>query len=222
MVFNFFIVLMMLFSFSVFAETEIGRKSVVEYPAKPLETMPIYSGELLLKEVLSCYPSKTLFKARVDLVGRANSSDSGVSTYSQEYGQSVMGTYVGIEARIPLYSDIELSKERKWEEERRQGAAQNIGLLLKAFSVAQISKRKIAIRKTLEVRQSKRVAAGVAFTAEHVQEIENLFQAELDYHAAMSEIENARTTLIGLCMEGKDDGVKNLVDSIINDIARAN
>ena len=45
-----------------------------------------------------------------------------------------MGTYVGIEARIPLYSDIELAKERKWEEDRRQEAAKNIGTLLKGFS----------------------------------------------------------------------------------------
>lgn len=221
--FKFFTVLMMLFFItSVRAEVEAGRKSVVEYPVKPLESMPIYSGEILLKEVLSCYPSKTLFKMRVDLVGRANSSDNGISTYSQEYGQSVMGTYVGIEARIPLYSDIELSKERKWEEERRQAVAQNVGVLLKSFSVAQISKRKIAIRKTLEARQAKRVAAGVAFTAEHVQEVEQLFQSELDYHTAMADIENSRTALIGLCMEGKEDGVKNLVDSIINDIVKSN
>lgn len=200
---------------------ESGRKSVVEYPNKPIERLPVYSGEMILNATLQCYPSKSLFKARVDLVGRLTNTDQGISSYSQEYGQTIASTYAGLEARIPLYSDIELAKERKWEEERRQEAAKNVGIFLKAVSAAQLAKRKISIRKVLEAREAKRVAAGVAYTAEHVEQVEQLMISELDYQSALAQIEQSRTGLIAFCMEGREDVVKNLVDSIITDVVSA-
>jgi hypothetical protein len=111
-------------------------------------------------------------------------------------------SYVGVVARIPLYSALEIDRERERELRRRKAAAEAVGALTQALAEWGVASRKLALFRALEKRAQERVAVGVAETGEQVQYLKEVADLEGRLNESRAKVVEARMTFIGLCAEG--------------------
>lgn len=78
-------------------------------PAGTLEPPPVLDARGLYDLVITCFPSPTWWKPEIALEGRYANKQGDSNALVQTAETS---TYAGIVARIPLYSSLELDRER--------------------------------------------------------------------------------------------------------------
>lgn len=185
--------------------------------AKPWE-LPTYSGEKpshhanekpdapaalpnareLYERAISCWPAPSFLRAEVSVEGRMRNERT---TFLDETG-TVQGTGrmgVALVARLPLYSALELDKEREREYTRRVKVADAVGNFYSALTDQQRIKRELQLMRALERRAQERVRVGVTETAEQVKYMERVAGLEGEMLKLRGVLEKSRLELIGHC-----------------------
>jgi hypothetical protein len=156
-------------------------------------------GDAIFNVINKCYPLKSGFGLEVSLRTGLNyrpSTSSGTTTVQTFDSASY---YAGIVANMPLYSDIEIDKDRKLEYQRREQTASTIKEMLTAVAAKRRSERMMGLYSSLEKRAQVRIETGVAPVDEQIGFLEKVATTQGELDAAEAAIEGARLALIGQC-----------------------
>src|SRR5690606_10273910 len=162
----------------------------------PLAPSPGVDVDALYRSVIDCYPEPSKFRLDVDL----ETSYRDRTTYDLT-GAAVGQHYVGIVARMPLYSATELNREREREYRRRTDTAKTVGALVKALADRDTAIRRLGLYSSLEARAQVRVAQGVAETGEQVKYLEKVAAAHEAQITAETALIEHRLTLVAQCAD---------------------
>jgi hypothetical protein len=160
-------------------------------------------GDAIFQIINKCYPLKSGFGLEVNLRGGINykpptsSSSSTSTTVVQTYDSQQY--YAGIVANMPLYSDIEIDKDRKVEYQRREQTAMTIKEMLSAVAAKRRAERMMGLYLSLEKRAQVRIETGVAPVDEQIGFLEKVATTQGELDTAEAAIEGARLALIGQC-----------------------
>ena len=167
----------------------------------------------LFDMISSCWPEKSWFRGELSAEARATKrvSDSAASSatsfdpVSGQYTTSVGSgeQYVGLVFRIPLWSAVELDKEREREVGRRGQIAGGVGSYIAALAEYQMAERELVLMKSLERRSQERVGLGIAETAEQVKYLEKVASIDRSLVASRAKLITSRVTLQGMCEDRK-------------------
>lgn len=168
---------------------------------QPLKTAPYVDGEGIFYATLNCWPEPSKFRLELDLETRYSMR----GMYDTYEGVELGGYYVGIVARMPLYSATELSREREREYMRRTTTAQYVGDLMAALANRNHAIRELGLYSSLEARSQVRVAQGVALVDEQVQHLRKVAEVQQALIRAESELVQHRLSLVGQCDDRQAD-----------------
>lgn len=158
-------------------------------PAKQID-----SG-LIFRTIVNCYPIKP-WGIDIQLRAAMTHKDESESTINtSDLGQY----YIGIVAKMPIYSEPEIDKERNREYNRRKETSATISTMIKALSTKRRAERLLGLYLSLEKRAQLRVAEGIVSADEQIKYLDKVAQAQSDLDSAVAEIEGARLTLVGQC-----------------------
>ena len=192
--------------------TYTGKAVDWHNPKPPLNPLPKIDSDAIFKAVNRCYPLKSGFGLDISLRAGANYKPSGNSQINTLDSNNY---YAGIVANMPLYSDIEIDKERKLEYQRRMETTATIKAMLEGVATKRRAERLMGLYTALEKRAQERIRNGLAETAEQISFLEKvaITQGELD--AANATIEASRLALIGQC---RPDAEQEVNDYILSQI----
>lgn len=173
------------------------------------------NGDAIFQIINKCYPLKSGFGLEVNLKGgltykpqQSNNSTTVQTLDSQNY-------YAGIVANMPLYSDIEIDKDRKVEYQRREQTAMTIKEMLSAVAAKRRAERMMGLYMSLEKRAQVRIETGVAPVDEQIGFLEKVATTQGELDTAEAAIEGSRLALIGQCRPEVMDEVNSYILSEI-------
>lgn len=171
-------------------------------------------GDAIFRMINKCYPLKSGFGLEVNLRGgvnyRPNSTNTTIQTVdSQAY-------YTGIVANMPLYSDVEIDKDRKMEYQRREQTSGSIQAMLTAVAAKRRAERMMGLYLSLETRSKARIENGIAPVDEQIGYLEKVASTQGELDTAEAAIEGTRLALIGQCRPEVVDQVNNYILTEIN------
>jgi hypothetical protein len=111
--------------------------------------------------------------------------------------------FIGLTFRIPLFSAMELDKEREREIVRRGKIADGVGEFITALAEMQMAERELLLMKSLEKRSQERVTMGVAETKEQVTYLEKVAAIDRSLVNQKARLIKSRVQLQGMCEENK-------------------
>lgn len=195
--------------------TFTGKPVDWNHPKPAINELPKVNGDAIFNIVNRCYPLKSGFGLDVSL-------KTGVTYRDQDSNSQQINTldsnryYAGIVASMPLYSDVEIDKERKLEYQRRMQTTDTIKALLEGIAGKRRAERLLGLYEALEKRSQARIREGIAPTDEQISYLEKvaITQGELDKSNA--QIEGARLALIGQCRAEVVEQVDNYIREEIN------
>ena len=178
--------------------TYSGNKTSIHPPEKPAKPSPIPDSRDLYQRALDCWPAPSYMRAEIGLEGNLRSDQSN---YLDGTGnvRATGRAAVGLVARLPLYSALELDKEREREFIRRTKLADAVGVFITALAERMKARRQLDLIRSLERRSQERVKIGVAETAEQVKYLEQVASLEGDLMKIGGQLEKSRLELIGHC-----------------------
>ena len=180
-----------------------GEARTHEPPQGRLERGALPDPRALFDLAMGCYPARSLFRAEISLEGRAARRQAGADVLNPAEAAAGNGaSYVGVVARIPLYSALEIDREREREFQRRKAVAGAVGALTQTLAEWAVVARKLSLFRALEKRAQERVAIGVAETGEQVQYLKEVAELEGRLNEVRAKVVEARMTFVGLCAEG--------------------
>ena len=180
-------------------------------PAGALEPPPVLDARGLYDLVITCFPSPTWWKPEIALEGRYSNQQGDSNALIQTAAET--STYAGIVARIPLYSSLELDREREREAMRRTVVAQNVGKIEQLLAARAIARRELGLWRAIEARSSRRVAAGVTETKEQIDAIAKVAGIESTLMTVSADLTAAKLLLVGMCVDRTD--VEAAIDRVI-------
>ncbi|MCX8050160.1 MAG: hypothetical protein N3A55_10960 [Methylohalobius sp.] len=176
-----------------------GKARDFREPIPPIAPAPEVDGDVIFQMVVNCFPERVKWGIEIDAVAGSRWQDrSGISAFDTS---GLARHYVGIVARMPLYSATEINRERQEEYRRRQEVAENIQKLLLGLSNRRRAQRELGLYTSLEARAQKRVAMGLVEASEQISYLEKVAQAQAALDAATAQIEGARLALVGQCRD---------------------
>ena len=175
-----------------------GEKADYNGYINPLEPAPRLDADGIFQQAVNCYPEPSKFNLELSLEGGLRSQ--GVVTADNT---TIGKEYVGIVARMPLYSTKEMNREREREYMRRTKTSELIGTFLSAIANRNHAQREIALYRALESRSQVRVQKGIIGTDEQVSYMEKLMGAHKTLIQSEAEITSARLAIVGQCGEDK-------------------
>jgi hypothetical protein len=159
----------------------------------PAKRAPFEPGRAIAL-VADCWPSPSWFRPEIGLEIRSGQKFGRVGENDQ-----TQANYVGIVARMPLYSASELDKEYEREAGRMQQAAQAVGQIVEGLAAAHRARRETELYEALERRAQVRVSEGVAITAEQVSALKEVATAHTGAAQAAAKLVAYRLHLQSLC-----------------------
>jgi hypothetical protein len=197
-----------------------GKKRDHQPPSMRPEPPEMPDPRLLFDMAVACWPGPSLF--RLELTAQAGTkqrqSDQQQNIFNPNTGAfesqaSGKGSehFVGLVASMPLYSAMEIDRERVREAQRRGVIAQAVGNLGEAIGQMEVTLHQVKLYRAVERRSQERVALGVAETAEQLGVIQTLATLEGSLYKYRAQISTARLTIVGLCAEDRS----NFVDAYI-------
>jgi len=178
--------------------TYSGEKPSIHPPEKPIKPSPIPDSRDLYQRALDCWPAPSYMRAEIGLEGNLRSDQTNYLDGSGNI-RATGRAAVGIVARLPLYSALELDKEREREFSRRTKLADAVGVFITALSERMKARRELELARSLERRSQERVKIGVAETAEQVKYLERVASLEGDLMKLGGQLEKSRLELISHC-----------------------
>lgn len=186
--------------------TYSGEKPTYHAPEKPPKPGQLPDARDLFERALGCWPVPTFMRAEVTLEGRVRTDRN---SYLDEGGSTRSGSRaaVAVVARIPLYSAMELDREREREYQRRTKLADSVGAFVALLAERQKHLRQLELMRALERRAQERVKLGVTETAEQVGYLEKVAAVEGTLLKQRGDFQKARLELIGHCSTTQADGL---------------
>ena len=157
---------------------------------------PALDADAIYKSVLGCYPEKSKFDIDVDLRASIRSSDVlDLEDTATGLGKS----YVGIVAKMPLYSGKELDREKDREYVRRKDTAKAVADFISAIAGRNHAVRELALYRSLEARAAIRVQQGITEATEQVGYLEKVASSQDKLINEETKIMESRLLLAGMC-----------------------
>ena len=175
----------------------------------PAKRQPFEAGRAMAL-VADCWPSPSWFRPEIGLEIRSGQKFGRVGENDQ-----TQANYVGIVARMPLYSASELDKEFEREAGRMQQAAQAVGQIVEGLAAAHRAKRETELYEALERRAQVRVSEGVAITAEQVGALKEVATAHTSAAQAAAKLVAYRLHLQSLCRRDRAQPLFAYLDSTL-------
>ena len=203
---------------------DIKRFEIPTFTGKPVDwnhqkpainPLPKIDGDAIFKVVNRCYPLKSGFGLDISLKTGATYKDTASNNQINTLDSNKY--YAGIVANMPLYSDVEIDKERKLEYQRRMETTSTIKAMLEGVATKRRAERLLGLYTALEKRAQERIKNGLAETSEQITFLEKVAttQGELDH--ANATIEASRLALIGQCRPDAEQEVNDYILNQIND-----
>lgn len=170
------------------------------------------NGDAIFSVINKCYPLKSGFGLDVSFRSGVNYRPSSSSTVQTADSQSY---YAGIVANMPLYSDVEIDKDRKIEYQRRMQTTRTIKEMLVSIAAKRRAERMMGLYLSLEKRSQARIDTGIAPVEEQISYLEKVAATQGELDAALATIESARLALIGQCRSDVVDQVNAYILSEI-------
>lgn len=186
--------------------TFTGEKPSYHAPVTPPKPGALPDSRDLYERALACWPVPSFMRAEVSVEGRLRTDRT---SYLDDTG-TVRGAgraSVGLVARVPLYSALELDREREREYIRRTKLADAVGNFVSLLATRQKHVRELELMRALERRAQERVKAGVTETAEQVGYMEKVAALEGSLMQQSGQLQKARLELIGHCAPSQADEV---------------
>lgn len=169
-------------------------------PGGQLEPGPVVDYRTLYDLVITCYPTRSWWRPEIALEGRVAQGDKQEALVQS----AETSTYVGIVARVPLYSAVELDRERERERMRRGEIAAAVGKLVALVADREVHHRELGLLRSIEDRSGRRVAAGVAETAEQITAIRQVAQLESKIIQNRADMQAQALVIAGMCKDRGD------------------
>lgn len=171
--------------------------------------------------VLACWPTDSWFRGELYAEARISNRtrDNSTLAVDQMSGNITQqgDRYVGLVARIPIVSAVELDKERTREFERRGKVAEAVAQLVSTISERELNTHELSLFRALEKRAQERVRVGVAETAEQVRYLEHVALLEMKVETLRAAEIKARLEIVGMC----DSRKISLIDDYLNNFKSA-
>lgn len=177
----------------------------------PLVEAPAIDPDGVFNSVMSCYPSPSKFNVDVELRGQLRSEPGGDDLFAST---DIGSNYVGIVARMPLYSDTELDRERDREYHRRTTTAGAVAQFVSAVATRNHAIRELALHRSLEARAAIRVQEGIALASEQVTYLEKVASGQRALIKAEADIMQSRLTMTSLCDPEKQDRMSEYLKTV--------
>ena len=200
---------------------DIKRFEIPTFTGKPVDwnhqkpainPLPKIDSDAIFKAVNRCYPLKSGFGLDISLRAGANYKPSGNNQINTLDSNNY---YAGIVANMPLYSDVEIDKERKLEYQRRMETTATIKAMLEGVATKRRAERLMGLYSALEKRAQERIKNGLAEIAEQITFLEKVATTQGELDQANATIEASRLALIGQCRPDAEQAVN---DYILNQI----
>lgn len=175
----------------------------------PAKRQPFEPGRAMAL-VADCWPSPSWFRPEIGLEVRSGQKFGAVGSNDQ-----TQANYVGIVARMPLYSASELDKEYEREAGRMQQAAQAVGQIVEGLAAAHRARRETELYEALERRAQVRVSEGVAITAEQVGALKEVATAHTAAAQASAKLIAYRLHLQSLCRRDRSAPLFEYLDATL-------
>lgn len=185
--------------------TYSGDSPSIHAPEKPPATGVAPDARDLYERALACWPVRSLFRGEVTLEGRLRNERGLYLDDSSGLSSGTSRASAALVARIPLYSAIELDREREREWSRRVRVAESAGQFVSVLAERDKLRRQLDLLRALERRSQERVLAGVAETTEQVAFMEKVAGAEGEIVRLTGMLQKARIELLGNCHELQAD-----------------
>jgi hypothetical protein len=190
--------------------TYSGQKPSYHAPEKPAAAGQLPDARELYERTLNCWPAPSFMRAEVAVEGRLRSDrtqmldeDGAIRTAGR--------AGVALVARLPLYSSLELDREREREYMRRTKLADATGNFLSLLAERQKHLRQLDLMRALERRAQERVKAGITETGEQVGYLEKVAGLEGELLKQSGMLQKARLELIGHCSSSQADEVDRYI-----------
>lgn len=187
--------------------TYSGESPSLHAPDKPPAPGPAPDARDLYERALACWPVRSLFRGEVTLEGRVRNERGLYLDDSNGVSSGGSRASAALVARLPLYSAIELDREREREWSRRVRVAESAGAFVSVLAERDKLRRQLDLLRALERRSQERVRAGVAETAEQVGFMEKVASTEGEIVRLSGLLQKARIELLGNCHEHQADGL---------------
>lgn len=188
-----------------------GKPLNFQEPVPAMRPAPKVNGDGIFQVIVNCYPVKSKFALDIELTGGARYSEDAITTFDNS---GLSRYYVGIVAKMPLYSATELDRQREREYRRRTETADSIKALMKGLADRRRAQRELGLYSSLEARSQKRVAVGVVSVEEQVGYLEKVAQSQARMDDAQASIEGSRLGLVAQCRDGVADQVNDYLTRI--------
>jgi hypothetical protein len=189
-----------------------GKPVDWSHPKPAINKLPVIDGDAIFEMINRCYPLKSGFGLDISLRVGANYKPSGNTQINTLDSNSY---YAGIVANMPLYSDIEIDKDRRQEYARRMQTSGTVKELLSAVAVKRKSERMLGLYSALEKRAQERIKQGVAAVDEQIVFLEKVAATQGELDIANATIEASRLALVGQCRPEVVEEVNNYILSEI-------
>lgn len=176
-------------------------------PAKP-KPAPI-DARAVWEAAQACWPSRSFFKVDVRAEARGGSRyttsalDGTLSSTDRVSGAIVVS--------MPLYSGIELERERDREYKRRVDAAKIVGELVETTTKVHTLERELDLLRAIERRAQERVKHGVAETMEQLAALKAVAETEGKLTEQQAKTIAAKLAVEATCEVGKAHLVREAI-----------
>lgn len=195
--------------------TYSGDAPSINAPDKPPAPGPAPDARDLYERALACWPVRSLFRGEVTLEGRLRNERGLYLDDANGVSHGTGRASAALVARLPLYSAIELDREREREWSRRVRVAESAGQFLSVLAERDKLRRQLDLLRALERRSQERVKAGVAETAEQVAFMEKVAGAEGEIVRLSGLLQKARIELLGNCHEQQADALDAHINQLL-------
>ena len=168
----------------------------------PLVKAPAIDPDLVFNSVMTCYPAPSNFNIDVELRGQLRSAAGGDDLFEST---DIGSNYVGIVARMPIYSHTEIDRERDREFNRRTVTAASVAQFVAAVATRNHAIRELALHRSLEARAAIRVQQGIVGASEQVTYLEKVASGQRALIKAEAEIMESRLAMAALCDPAKQE-----------------
>lgn len=190
--------------------TYSGQKPSYHAPEKPAAAGQLPDARELYERTLNCWPAPSFMRGEVALEGRLRSDRTQM--LDEDGSLRTAGRAgVALVARLPLYSSLELDREREREYMRRTKLADATGNFLSLLAERQKHVRQLELMRALERRAQERVKAGITETGEQVGYLEKVAGLEGELLKQSGMLQKARLELIGHCSTSQADEVDRYI-----------
>lgn len=170
---------------------------------------PRVDGDAVYSMILACYPAKSRWRLNLDLQAALKTAESLDVT-----GTTIGSSYVGVVARMPLYSADDHDREREREYKRRVDTARLVADFVGQIAARNQALRVVALAASMEQRARVRVAEGIADADEQVKYLDKVADSEKALVTAEANVMAARLALVSMCREEEADRVNAYLSNL--------